>query len=141
MCFTAKEFESELDGDETNKIFLDSYPIIEIYTVEVDGDLLPARSYKVNKRTGVITLLKSATPMGTANVMVRGIRGHKLVPPIVQKIATLIVAKTALSARFGPLIDSEHLGDFSQSRTFKKLNDELDRAWDALGRNCRIYTI
>jgi len=51
------------------------------------------------------------------------------------------VAKTVLSARFGPLVDNEHIGDFSQTRTFKKLNDELDRAWDALGRNFRIYTL
>jgi len=141
MCFTAKEFESELDGDETNKIFLDTYPIIEVFSVELEGEQIPPWAYKVNKRTGVITLLDDLTPIGTANVVVQGIRGHNLVPPIVQKIATLIVAKTVLSARFGPLIDNEHIGDFSQTRTFKKLNDELDRAWDALGRNFRIYTL
>jgi len=141
MCFTAKEFESELDGDGTDKIFLDTYPIIEVFSVELDGEQVPPWAYKVNRRTGVITLLDCVTPFGTANVVVQGIRGHKLVPPIVQKIATLIVAKTVLSARFGPLVDNEHIGDFSQTRTFKKLNDELDRAWDALGRNFRIYTL
>lgn len=141
MCFTAKEFESWLDGDGTSKIFLDTYPVLEIFSVELDGWPVPASAYKVNKRTGVITLLDDLTPYGTANVMVRGIRGHRIVPPIVQKIATLIVAKTVLSSRYGPLIDNEHIGDFSQTRTFKKLNDELDRAWEALGRNFRIYTL
>jgi len=45
----------------------------------------------------------------------------------------LIAAKTALAAKNGALVDSESIGDFSQNRSFKKLNDELDRAWSAWG--------
>jgi hypothetical protein len=60
------------------------------------------------------------------------------VPPLIEKIATLIVAKTALSAKNGGLVDSESIGDFSQSRSFRKLNDELDRAWEAWGSRAPI---
>jgi hypothetical protein len=51
------------------------------------------------------------------------------------------VTKTALSAKFMPLADNDNIGDFSQTRSFKKLNDELDRAWAALGKRFRIYTL
>ena len=71
-------------------------------------------------------------------MVVTGIHGYRQVPPLIQKIATLLVAKTALEAKFGPLVDHESIGDFSQTRSFKKLNDELDRAWDALGRTFPI---
>ena len=57
---------------------------------------------------------------------------------MIQKIATLLVAKTVLSAKNGPLVDNESIGDFTQTRTFKKLNDELDRAGGAWGKRFPI---
>ncbi|MCX5784587.1 MAG: hypothetical protein NTX59_02765 [Elusimicrobia bacterium] len=141
MCFRTKQFTNVLDGDGSDAIFLDCFPILEIDSFEIDGDEIQPKDYVLKKATGIIRLKSHLTPYGIANVIVSGIHGYAKVPALVQKIATLIVAKTALSARFEPLVDSENIGDFSQTRTFKKLNDELDRAWDTLGKRFRIFTL
>jgi len=140
-CFRAKQFVNTLDGDNSNVIFLDCFPILEIYSVRIDDELIRPESYSLNNKTGTIKLKNRFIGCGTANITVRGIHGYSKAPPLVHKLATLIVAKTALSARFTPLIDSENIGDFSQTRSFKRLNDELDRAWAALGKRFRIYTL
>jgi hypothetical protein len=85
-----------------------------------------------------VTLKDGIFPQGIQNVTVAGTYGYESLPPLIEKIATLIVAKTALSAKNGSLVDSESIGDFSQSRSFKKLNDELDRAWEAWGSRAPI---
>jgi hypothetical protein len=141
MCFRTKQFTNVLDGDGSDAIFLDCYPILEIDSLVLDGDTIQPGEYVLKKATGIIRLKNLLTPYGIANVIVSGIHGYPKVPALVQKIATLIVAKTALSARFEPLVDSENIGDFSQTRTFKKLNDELDRAWGALGKKFRVFTL
>ncbi|HOX22175.1 MAG TPA: hypothetical protein PLL10_01820 [Elusimicrobiales bacterium] len=141
MCFRAKQFTNVLDGDGTGAIFLDCFPILEIDSLVLDGTLIQSGEYALKKSTGIIRLKNLVTPFGVANVIVSGIHGYSKVPTLVQKIATLIVAKTALSSRFEPLVDNENIGDFSQTRSFKKLNDELDRAWAALGKRFRIFTL
>jgi Tfp pilus assembly protein PilN len=60
------------------------------------------------------------------------------VPVALMLGVVVVVAKTALSAKNGALVDSESIGDFSQNRSFKKLNDELDRAWEAWGTRAGI---
>ena len=141
MCFRTKQFTNVLDGDGSDAVFLDCFPILEIESLTLDCDAVRPEEYVLKKATGIIRLKNRLTPCGMANVIVSGIHGYPKVPALVQKIATLIVAKTALSARFEPLVDSENIGDFSQTRTFKKLNDELDRAWSALGKRFRIFTV
>jgi len=141
MCFRARQFVNVLDGDGSDAAFLDCFPILELQSLEIDGVIAEPKDYVLNKRTGVIKLKNRFFPTGLANIVAQGVEGYAKVPALVQKIATLIAAKTALSARFGPLVDSENIGDFSQTRTFKKLNDELDRAWEALGQRFRIFTL
>ncbi|OGS08255.1 MAG: hypothetical protein A2270_10515 [Elusimicrobia bacterium RIFOXYA12_FULL_51_18] len=141
MCFRTKQFTNVLDGDGSDAIFLDCFPILEIDVLVLDGEVIQPKEYVLKKATGIIRLKDRLTPYGIANVIISGIHGYPKVPALVQKIATLIVAKTALSARFEPLVDSENIGDFSQTRTFKKLNDELDRAWEGLGKRFRIFTL
>ncbi|HOX22926.1 MAG TPA: hypothetical protein PLL10_05635, partial [Elusimicrobiales bacterium] len=141
MCFRTKQFTNVLDGDGCDAIFLDCFPILEIDSLIMDGAVIQSEEYVLKKSTGIIRLKNHLTPYGIANVIVSGIHGYSKVPALVQKIATLIVAKTALSARFEALVDSENIGDFSQTRSFKKLNDELDRAWAALGKRFRIFTL
>ena len=36
------------------------------------------------------------------------------------------------------VIDSERIGDYSHTSSFRKLNDELERTWAALGRRFPI---
>lgn len=141
MCFRARQFTNVLDGDGSDAIFLDCFPIIEIDLLTIDGEAIQADEYALKKSTGIIRLKNISTPCGIANVIVSGIHGYAKVPALVRKIATLLAAKTALSAKAAPLVDSEHIGDFSQSRSFRKLNDELDRAWEALGKRFRIFTL
>ncbi|MCG3204332.1 MAG: hypothetical protein KCHDKBKB_01047 [Elusimicrobia bacterium] len=134
MCFRPKNFMEDVDGNDLIRIFAPCFPVLDISQVVVDGDVLSPSAYVVNKRTGSVTLRDGAFPSGIRNVTLSGIYGRNEVPPLIEKIATLIVAKTALSSKNGPLVDSESLGDFSQSRSFKKLNDELDRAWESWGQ-------
>jgi hypothetical protein len=141
MCFRAKQFVNILDGDNSNVIFLDCFPILEIYSITIDGEVLEPDRYSLNKKTGTIKLKNLSVRSGYGNIVVQGAQGYSEVPPLVHKIATLIVTKTALSAKFMPLADNDNIGDFSQTRSFKKLNDELDRAWAALGKRFRIYTL
>ena len=134
-------FVDELDGNGLDTVFTRVYPLIEIFDVRVEGEVLPASMYAVNKRTGSIRLREGVFPDGLGNVVVAGIHGFRQVPPLIQKIATLLVAKTALEAKKGPFVDHEAIGDFNQTRSFKKLNDELDRAWEALGESFPISFI
>ena len=138
MCFRPKNFTEDLDGNGLIRVFARGFPVLDISQVVVDGDVLPATIYAVNKRTGSVTLRDGSFPEGIRNISLSGIYGYENVPPLIEKIATLIVAKTALSAKNGPLVDSESIGDFTQSRSFKKLNDELDRAWEAWGKRFSI---
>ncbi len=136
--FRALSFKDQLDGTGQDYVFTRKYPLVQIESVEVDGIILPPSLYKANLRTGKITLLRGDFPEGSANVLISGVYGYPTVPAIIRKIATLMVAKTALSAKNGPLVDNENIGDFNQTRTFKKLNDELDRAWAAWGKRFSI---
>ncbi len=136
--FRALAFTDELDGTGQDYVFTRKYPLIQIESVEVDGIPVSSSLYKTNLRTGKVTLLQGEFQEGIGNVTVVGVYGTPEVPALIRKIATLMVAKTALSSKNGPLIDSENIGDFSQTRTFKKLNDELDRAWEAWGKRFPI---
>lgn len=139
--FRALSFVDELDGTGSDYVFTRKFPLIQIDRVEVDGVQVPSSLYKANLRTGKITLLNGDFSEGIGNVVVIGVYGYPEVPALIRKIATLLVAKTALSAKNGPLVDNENIGDFSQTRTFKKLNDELDRAWEAWGTRFPINLI
>jgi hypothetical protein len=134
MCFRPLNFTEEMDGNGLIRIFARCFPVLEISQVDVDGVTLPQSLYAINKRTGSVTLKKGVFPDGIHNISIAGVYGYDKLPPLIEKIATLIVAKTALAAKSGALVDSESIGDFTQSRTFKKLNDELDRAWEAWGQ-------
>lgn len=138
MCFRPANFRDEVDGNNLIRVFTHCFPILEVTNVEVDGSGLDPSVYVVNKRTGSVTLKDDIFPEGVKNVVIEGTSGYRDVPRLIEKIATLIVAKTALSAKNGPLVDSESIGDFSQNRSFKKLNDDLDRAWDAWGYRAPI---
>lgn len=141
MSFRQKEFINVIDGDGTDTIFLDCFPIIEIHSIEINGAVVQPECYQLNKKTGVIKLKTSIFTEGVGNIIVKGIEGYSKVPALIKKIATLIAAKTALSAKFGALVDSENIGNFSQTRTFKKLNDELERSWQALGQKFRVFVL
>ena len=133
MCFRPANFRDEVDGNNLIRVFTHCFPILEVTNVELDGSGLDPSVYVVNKRTGSVTLKDDIFPEGVKNVVIEGTSGYRDVPRLIEKIATLIVAKTAISAKNGPLVDSESIGDFSQNRSFKKLNDDLDRAWEAWG--------
>jgi len=142
VCFTSLNTVDNLDGNDLTTIFLDCFPVLEILEITVDGQDIPISDVVLNRRTGSLKRCGGDLwPEGCQNIEIAYIHGYRLVPPAVQKIATLLVAKTALAAKHGYLIDSESIGDFSQTRGFKKLNDELDRAWEALGRRFKIYTL
>jgi len=141
MQFRPTAFTDYLDGSGENYVFTESYPLIEVSSVEMDGIVIPPSEYAVNKKTGKVTLKCGVFDEGAQNVAVTGTCGKTKVPATVQKLATLIAAKTALSARNGPLVDNESLGDFSQNRSFKKLNDELDHAWESVGKRFGVSLI
>lgn len=134
MVFRPVPFTDILDGNGQDYAFTRRFPILAITCLENEGTEIPSSAYVVNKRTGKVTLRSGFFTPGIQNLVVEGTAGVSPAPSLVKKIATLLVAKTALSAKNGPLIDNESIGDFNQTRTFKKLNDELDRAWAALGR-------
>ena len=141
MCFTTRNAIEALDGNDMAVIFLRCFPVVEILGVTVDGQELDPQDFILNPRTGSLRRCESVWPEGCQNVEVEYIHGARIVPPIVQKLATLLAAKTALSAKNGALIDSERIGDYSHTSSFKKLNDELDRAWAALGKRFPIHFI
>lgn len=136
--FRALSFVDELDGTGQDYVFTRKFPLIQIDRVEVDGVQVPSSLYKANLRTGKITLLQGEFSEGIGNIVVAGVYGYPEVPALIRKIATLLVAKTALSSKNGPLGDNENIGDFSQTRSFKKLDGELDRAWEAWGKRFPI---
>lgn len=136
--FRALSFTDELDGTDDDYVFTRKFPIVQVDRVEINGFEVSPSLYKVNQRTGKITLIQGEFTKGVGNITVFGVYGHDKIPALIRKIATLLVAKTALSAKNGHLIDNENVGDFSQTRSFKKLNDELDRAWEAWGKRFPI---
>lgn len=139
FSFTSLNAEDILDGNDLTTIFLCSFPVIEVLEITVDGQDIPIEDVVLNRRTGSLRRRsRSLWPEGYQNIVVSYIHGHRLVPPVVQKIATILVAKSALAAKNGALVDSESIGDFTQSRSYKKLNDELERAWASLGKRFPI---
>lgn len=142
LCFGAKDRVDFLDGNGLDTIFTDCYPVKEILNMVVDAAPFPKTKCVTNYRTGAFKLEGGRVwPTGLQNVVIDYIHGYEVIPPIVQKIATLLVLKTAYRAKCGSLADSESLGDFSQVRSFRKLNDELDRAWEALGKKFPISLV
>jgi len=146
LCFATTRQTDFLDGNGEDLIFLTCFPVLEVLGIWVDGEPFEdplggrLRKVKLNKRTGSLTRIDDRPwPEGCENIEVRYIYGYRAVPPLVQKVATLIVAKTALIARQGPLEDSERIGNWSTSYSLRKLNDELDRAWEALGKRRPLY--
>lgn len=156
------EFTDVLDGDGSGTVFLHYFPIIEIQSVTVRDQVVPPDHYVVTPETGVIRFKNNLfhywlfpySPFyyfnafslrqqdrGIANIVVKGIRGFSSVPPLVQKICTLLVAKTALQAKSNPIVERESIGGFSQRRGFEKVNDELDRAWKALGKRRPMFSV
>jgi len=118
---------------------LDCFPVLEILEITVDGQEIDISDVVLNRRTGSLKRCDgNLWPEGCQNIVVTYIHGHRLVPPLVQKIATILVAKSALAAKNGALVDSESIGDFTQSRSYKKLNAELERAWASLGKRFPI---
>jgi DNA-binding transcriptional regulator YdaS (Cro superfamily) len=138
MCFRSLDFTDELNGNGLLTVFTRCFPLIDVFKVTIDGEVIPPEEYVVNKRTGSITLRRGIFTEGLQNVSVNGIHGYRTVPPLIQKIATLMVAKTALASKCGRLVDSQSIGGFSQSKSLKKINDELDRAWAAWGKRFPI---
>jgi len=141
MSFRQRQFINVIDGDGSDTIFLDCFPVIELHSVEINGSVVQPSYYQINKNTGVIKLKTTISTEGIGNIIIKGIEGYTKVPALITKIATLLAAKTALSSKFAPLVDSENIGNFSQTRSFKKLNDELDRAWQSLGQKFRVFII
>lgn len=133
MSFIPQIKTERIDGSGSDVIFTRTYPVLEVISVTEDGVDIPLSALIVNERTGSLRLIEGVWNPGYQNIEVRFECGARTVPPLVQKIATLIAVKTALAAKNGALVDSESLGDYTQSRSFRKLNDELDRAWKALG--------
>jgi len=41
MVFCAKQFEETLEGEGGDSVFLDAFPVIEILSVEIDGERIP----------------------------------------------------------------------------------------------------
>lgn len=138
MCFTTRNAREVLDGDGAAVLFLRCFPVAEILSVEIDSQEIDLTDIILNPRTGSLRRCDGVWPEGCQNIEVEYIHGARVVPPLVQKLATLLAAKAALSAKNGALIDSERIGDYSHTSSFKKLNDELDRAWAALGRRFPI---
>lgn len=138
MCFTTRNAREVLDGNDMAVLFLRCFPVAELLGVAIYGQELDLDDIILNPRTGSLRRCWGVWPEGCQNIEVEYIHGARVVPPIVQKLATLLAAKTALSAKNGALIDSERIGDYSHTSSFKKLNDELDRAWAALGRRFPI---
>ena len=156
------EFTDVLDGDGSGSVFLHYFPIIEIQSVMIRDHLVPPDHYVITRETGVIRFKNSLfhswlfpySPFyyfnafslrnqdrGIANIEVKGIRGFSSVPPLIQKICTLLAAKTALMAKAGPMIERFQIGAFSQRYDFLRINDELDRAWKALGKRRPMFSI
>ena len=146
LCFATTRQTDLLDGDGSDIAFLACFPVLEVLGIWIDAELFEQpdggrlRKVKLNKRTGSLTRIDDRPwPEGYENIEVRYIYGYRAVPPLVQKVATLIVAKTALIAKQGPLEESERIGNWSANYSLKKLNDELDRAWAALGKRRPLY--
>lgn len=156
------EFTDVLDGDGSGTVFLHYFPIIEIQSITIRDQLVPPDHYIVTPETGVIRFKNSLfhswlfpySPFyyfnafslrqqdrGISNIVVKGIRGFSTVPPLVQKICTLLVAKTALQAKAGPTIERFQIGSFSQRYDFQRINDELDRAWKSLGKRRPMFSV
>lgn len=158
------EFTDVLDGDGSGSIFLHYFPVIEIQSVTINGKLIPPEHYVVTSDLGMIrfkhqllhpwlfpfmpfyyaSAYSAAYELrnrGVGNVVVQGIRGFTSVPPLVQKICTLLVAKTALQAKAGPMNERFQIGGFSQRYDFQRINDELDRAWASLGKRRPMFSL
>jgi hypothetical protein len=140
MCYAKRLYEEIIDGEDFEQIFLNHFPISQLFSVAIDDVLITLTELIVKKPTGIIYTKNGVFPDGISNVKVFYIAGYDAVPAIVRKLASLIVAKTMLTTSNGTL-DSVRIGDYSISQSGKQLNAELDSAWKALNRKINMRTV
>jgi len=143
LSFHLEEFTDQLDGGGLDTLFVRKFPVLEVNEIKIDGvvfDALPLTRTVFNPRTGALRRKDlEVWQDGLQNITVRYHAGSLIIPPLVTRIATLLVVKTALNAKHGADVDSTRVGNFSESRSYAKLNDELDRAWSALGTRRELH--
>ena len=97
--FWRREETYHVDGTGRPSIFLDDRPVLEVTELKVDGQAVPAESYRVYNNAGYMRLVAERTifmghpgtfARGTQNVEVLGVFGFEEVPPEVKEAAVLL---------------------------------------------------
>lgn len=138
----ADETVTELyDGDGTEDLWLKRPPVTSVTSVTVDGDLLPADEYLVEKGTGCLRLVDGASvgdilgtsalwPTGKLNVQVVYRGGFAVVPEDLKETAILWASQLFNVARnrSGGVL-SRTIGDFSETFVQGSANNAASPDW------------
>jgi len=106
-------FTDKLDGNDLDWIFTKHFPLLSITTLKVGGTEVDSANFKWYP-TGKIVLLYSTFVENYQNVEVTGTYGYAAIPKLVEQIATMLTAGTALAAKEANMnVKSKRIGDYS----------------------------
>lgn len=109
----ANAFTDKLDGNDLEWIFTKHFPLLSITSLKIGGTAVETANFKWYS-TGRIVLLYSTFTANYQNVEVIGTHGFTSVPGIVEQIATMLTAGTALAAKEANMnVKSKRIGDYS----------------------------
>ena len=90
--FSEAAYDEYYDGDGTEGLLVNQYPISAVSSVEVNGTSRDASSYALYGQLGLLRLKSAAFPRGKKNVRVQYTAGYATIPNDLEQAAIELVA-------------------------------------------------
>lgn len=129
----------ELDGDGTDTLFTKKHPLLTVSSLKINDTPVDAADF-VFYSTGRVSLKRGIFTEDFQNVEIIYTHGFAAVPGSVEGLATALVARTALRAKTGQIVDRAKIGDFSHSVEGKALDKQIEAGMKAVGIKAGMVT-
>lgn len=90
--FTEASYDESYDGDGTEGLLVNQYPVSTVTLLEVSGALKDASSYALYGQLGLLKLKSEKFPRGKNNVRLQYTAGYTVIPKDLEQAAIELVA-------------------------------------------------
>lgn len=113
--------DETLDGDGSDSLTLDHFPVASIATLSVERqgtfEVVPADEYRLKKSTGQVRMQAGHFPEGWGNIRVIYTGGTPSVPTSIQQAVVQLAKAMVDQAKRDTTIDSERWADYAFTRS------------------------